>query len=80
MKLRNINEVQMLLQTVDSCDGDVWIESVYGDRYNLKSKLSQYVAIGKILSESGDELDLYCQLKSDESKFFDLFNKLGHTM
>lgn len=80
MKLRNIKEVEMLMQTVDSCDGDVWVESIYGDRYNLKSKLSQYVAIGKILSESGDELELYCQLKSDESKFFDLFTKLGHTM
>lgn len=72
MRLRKISEVELFLDTVNACNGDVWLTSPYGDKYNLKSLLSQYVAIGALIGEKGDELELWCGNKSDESKFLHL--------
>lgn len=75
MKLKNINEIDGFITTVNSCEGSVWLESIYGDRYNLKSKLSQYIALGALLGVNGDNLELYCQLPEDERKFYEYFDK-----
>lgn len=75
MKLKNIDEVEGFIATVDSCVGYVWLESIYGDRYNLKSKLSQYIALGALLGVDGDNLELFCQLPEDERKFYKYFDK-----
>ena len=32
MRLHNIGEVNDFLETVDRCKGDVWLESVEGDK------------------------------------------------
>lgn len=45
--------------TVNDCKGQVWLESPEGDRYNLKSVFSQYIALGKLLEERGDYLELF---------------------
>ena len=37
--------------------------------FNLKSKLSQYIAIAALLGQHGDELELFCSDSSDEGKF-----------
>ena len=73
MKLKNIEEVNAFLATVNSCKGEVWLESQYGDKFNLKSKLSQYVAIGELLRDADEELELFCGNKEDEQKFFKYF-------
>lgn len=75
MRLKNIEEVNDFLAVVDSCNGDVWLESQYGDKFNLKSKLSQYVAIGALLSDSQEVLELFCSYKDDEGKFLQYFNE-----
>ena len=41
MKLSNIGEVNDFLEVVNRCEGDVWLQSVEGDKINLKSSLSQ---------------------------------------
>lgn len=73
MQLRKISQVQAFLDIVNSCKGDVWLTSQYGDKYNLKSLLSQYVAISALLDEKGDELELWCALPEDETKFLNFF-------
>ena len=73
MKLKNISEVEGFIATVDSCEGSVWLESIDGDRFNLKSKFSQYIALGELLGKNGDELELFCQLPEDRAKFFKYF-------
>lgn len=75
MKLTNIKEVNNFLKTVNDCKGDVWLESSYGDKINLKSKLSQYVAISALISCENEHLELYCSLAEDEARFFEFFNK-----
>ena len=73
MKLQNIKEVNAFIAAVDSCVGDVILKSPYGDSLNLKSKLTQYVAVGKLLEERGENLELFCSNKADEPKFFEFF-------
>lgn len=75
MKLKNISEVDGFIATVDSCVGSVWLESPEGDKFNLKAKFSQYVALGALLGAEGDKLELFCQLSEDRSKFYQYFNE-----
>ena len=73
MRLKNIEEVNAFLATVDSCKGDVWLESQYGDKLNLKSKLAQYIAMAALLSDEQEVLELFCSYKEDEQKFLKYF-------
>ena len=75
MKLANITEVDNFLKTVDECTGSVWLESVEGDKINLKSKLYQYIAINALISCEADKLELFCALPEDEQRFFKFFNE-----
>lgn len=75
MKIKNIKDLQVFLEVVRQCNGDVILTSQYGDKFNLKSELSQYVAIAALLGEHGDELELWCSNKSDETKFLEMFKE-----
>ena len=75
MRLQKISQVQLFLDIVNSCEGDVWLTSPYGDKYNLKSLLTQYVAISALLGDQGDQLELWCENTEDEAKFLKLFNE-----
>lgn len=73
MRLNNIEEVNAFLTTVDSCKGDVWLQSQYGDKFNLKSKISQYIAMSALLRDKDEVLELFCSLYEDEVKFVNFF-------
>lgn len=73
MKLKNITEVEAFRNAVEKCSGDVWLESVEGDKFNLKSAFSQYIALGALLGENGDNLELFCGNKEDQTHFFEFF-------
>ena len=75
MKLTKISQVEDFLAIVNTCKGDVTLTSQHGDKYNMKSLLTQYVAIGALLGERGDELELFCSSKEDEAKFLKFFNE-----
>lgn len=75
MKLTKEIEIIDFLSAVKQAKGEVWLESQEGDRYNLKSTLSRYVAIGALLSDHSDELELYCENSSDEGYFYQFFDK-----
>lgn len=80
MKLTKISQVEDFLTIVNTCKGDVTLTSPYGDKYNMKSLLTQYVAIGALLGERGDELELFCSSKEDEAKFLKFFNENPEVM
>lgn len=73
MKLQSIEEVNDFLKAVNSCHGRVWLSSIYGDRFELKSELSQYVAIGALLSQKQEYLELFCDEKDDERILMEFF-------
>ena len=68
MKIQNITDIDKFFNVIDSCKGKVELVSKEGDRLNLKSKLTQYVALAKIFSK---ELELVVYEKEDISKLFD---------
>ena len=71
MKLQNIDQVHEFLKVVDECQEDVYLTSSFGDKNNLKSKLSQYIAVAALLGQHGEELELWCDEKEDEAKMLD---------
>lgn len=73
MRLKNINDINDFLRIVDSCKGAVYLTSAQGDQIDLNSRMSQYVAIGALLGEHGDELELFCEDKTDEARFIGYF-------
>lgn len=70
MKIRNIDQLNDFIAAVNQCQGGVWLESPEGDKYNLKSTFSQYIALGALLTERGENLELFCSHKEDETHFF----------
>ena len=75
MKLKNISELNGFVAAVDGCVGHVWLESPYGDKFNLKSKFSQYIALGELLGNNGEDLELFCQLPEDRIRFYQYFRE-----
>ena len=66
MKLKNIHEVEEFRNVVHQCKDRVYLESPEGDVFNLKSAMSEYIALGRLLSEQGDSLELFADNKEDE--------------
>ena len=50
MTVTNITNVEKFFETINKCEGKVELVTGQGDRFNLKSTLSQYVSYVKILS------------------------------
>ena len=79
MKLHNIKDIEAFSDVINQCRGRVELVSAEGDRLNLKSKLTQYVALARIFSSDYiHELELDVELDEDKnliSKFM-----LGNTI
>ena len=73
MKFQNIDQIDDFLEAVHKCKGGVYLKSTDGDVFNLKSRLSQYVAIGALLDDEGDCLELFCDKTEDEGYFYKFF-------
>lgn len=73
MKITNLKEVEEFKKAIDECKGDVWLESVYGDRYNLKSALTQYIAIVDLMRDKNGDLELFAKLPEDEVRLMKFF-------
>ena len=76
MKLKNIKEVEAFRSAVKECTGDVYLKSIDGDVFNLKSAMSEYIALGRLLSEQGDSLELFASNHEDEGLLLSFFAKL----
>ena len=69
MKVQNITDIEGFFKVVDECKGKVELVTGEGDRLNLKSKLSQYVSMAKILSNGEiPELEVIAYEKEDTDR------------
>ena len=75
MRIKNIKDVETFLKVVNECKGDVVLTSIYGDKFNLKSTLTQYVAVAALVGEHGEDLELWCTEHEDERRFLQMFNE-----
>ena len=80
MKINKELELTDFLKAVEAARGAVWLRSIYGDEYNLKSTLSRYVAMGALIANHGDELELFCQFSEDEPLFYNFFTEHPETL
>ena len=76
MKLKNIKEVEEFRKVIHACAGDVYLKSQDGDVFNLKSALSEYIALGQLLSEQGDNLELFADRREDEARLINFLAEL----
>ena len=49
MKVMNITNVEKFFGVIDQCEEKVELVTENGDKYNLKSKLSQYASLAKVV-------------------------------
>lgn len=75
MRIKNVKELDGFIEAVNKCKGDVWLVSPRDDKYNLKSDLIRYIALGELLSAHGDNMELFCASKEDEVHFFEYFRQ-----
>ena len=73
MKLQNIHEVEDFRKVVHQCKDDVFLKSQEGDVFNL---MSEYIALGRLLSEQGDSLELFASNREDEGLLLAFLAKL----
>ena len=76
MRLKNVNQVNKFKEVINECTGNVYIHTSQGDVFNLKSALSEYIAIGRLLDEHGDELELFADLREDETRLIRFLSEL----
>lgn len=74
MRLTNSKEIMEFRFAIGKCKGDVWLEDAEGNKFNLKSVISQYIALGELLQDKGETLELFCSNKADEVHFRKFFN------
>ena len=77
MKLNNVTDVQKFIAAVNACQNDVYLRSQEGDQFNLKSSLSQYIAIGRLIEDAGENLELFAQTREDEARLLNLLSALN---
>ena len=44
--------------------------------FNLKSAMSEYIALGRLLGEQGDSLELFADRREDEARLLNFLNHL----
>ncbi len=52
MKIYNIDDVEKFLGIIKQCKGSVELVSKQGDRLNLKSELTKYLALSKLFNDN----------------------------
>ena len=75
MKLTNSKEIMEFRFAIGKCKGSVWLKDPDGNIFNLKSVISHYIALGRLLEEQGDLLELFCDNKDDEVHFRKFFKE-----
>ena len=75
MKLQNDKTFKAFKNVVNQCKNRVYLVDPNGNQFTLNSFPSRYIALGKLLDEDGDKLELFCDSKSDEGLFLKFFKE-----
>lgn len=68
-KLTNSQEILEFRFAVSKCKGHVYLQDNEGNQFNLKSVVSQYIALGALLQDGALALKLICSNPKDEQHF-----------
>lgn len=76
MKITNIPDINDFFKVVDKCKGRVELTSSEGDRINLKSKLTQFVAMAQLMNTTYvKELEIVASEPEDANRLLDYMMK-----
>ena len=77
MKL-NVKDVEKFMEVVHSCEGPVWLtdwrvdeNGDYNFYLNLKSEISLYLGVAKLLGTQGSWFELHAQKREDEARLIE---------
>ena len=80
MLLKNLKDIEALQKAIDECKSDVLLKSCDGkETFKMKSILSRYIAIGRLVQDHGDSYEFFCTDKNDEPKLLSFFHELKHS-
>ena len=69
MKVENIKDIDKFFSVINSCKGRVELVTGEGDRLNLKSKLTQYVALANSFANGeSPQMEISASEKEDVDK------------
>lgn len=74
--LRDVKDVENLRRAIKNCKHDVFLRSMDGkEEFNMKSYLSEFIALGRLCEEGGDYYELFCSTE-DEPYLLEFFQEL----
>ena len=72
MKVLNIDNPEKFFEVVNQCKGTVELVTAEGDRLNLKSQLTKYVALTKLFADKAiPEMELVAHEPEDVNRLLD---------
>lgn len=73
MKIYNVTDVEKFLDVIKQCKGSVELVSRQGDRLNLKSELTKYLAITRLFNDNTfiNEMELVASEPEDVKLLLD---------
>lgn len=69
MKIHTLPKLNEFIEALTKCKGHVWLETKNGDKFNLMSIFSQYLALDMLLLEQKDNLFLTFMYEEDAVHF-----------
>ena len=76
-RLLTEHEVNLFREAIKECKKDVYLlKNDKSEQLNLKSGISEFLAIGRLLDKHGDEYELFCTDPSDTGNMLAFFEEL----
>lgn len=83
MRLKTLEDAEGFMKLIQSCKGPVYLtdwrvddEGNYNLQLNLKSTLSLYFGVSKLLEEHGDWFEIHASNREDETKIMNFIFEL----
>jgi len=72
--LKDIKDLEAFRAAVKECTGDVILrKNDNTEEFNLKSTLSEFIALGKLADQHGDSYEIFCMNHADEAALLKYF-------
>ncbi len=79
MKITAITDLEKFFRVIDKCEGKIELVTKDGDHFNLNSKISQLVAVTKVLSgDEFSEAELIASDPEEEKKIIKFFQEANN--
>ena len=72
--LSNVRDLDAFMKAIKECKEDVYLRKNDGtEQFNLKSTLSEYIALGRLCDKEGSNYEIFCNSAADESRLLQFF-------